>query len=262
MALCAQIFAAAYSLNLYFRANTYRFACGCLAIAFGLMIGRRILPILHLLNDRYLNLTDAFTSLLISLFLLFGIFQIKKVLVELENNNFLLGQTIKTDSLTGALSRPETFCRAQLEIERTFRSKKEISFLMLDIDLFKLVNDRYGHPLGDEVLKNLVMCCQGQLRNIDILGRVGGEEFLIVLPETNQAQALEVAERLRSDVEKRACGKALGNDVFITISIGVAVYDPCKEKSTNSGDILKKCYALCDQAMYRAKQSGRNRICI
>ena len=261
VALCAQIIAAAYSLNLYFRAKTYRVAFGFISIALGLMIGRRILPILHLINDGYLNVIDAFTSLLISLFLLFGIFRMKQVFIELEKKNFLLDQSLKTDFLTGALSRPEAFYRSQIEIERSFRSKKEISFLMLDIDFFKLVNDRYGHPFGDEILKNLVLRCQQQLRVVDILGRVGGEEFFILLPETSQAQALEIAERLRHEVELRPCGQVLGKDVFITISIGISVFDPCKSKSHDPGDVLKQHYELCDQAMYRAKKSGRNRIC-
>ncbi len=261
IALCAQIFAAAYALNLYFRAKAYRLACGFLALALGLMIGRRILPLLHLINDGYLNLTDASTSLLISLFLLFGLFQVKRVLIELENKNFLLGQNLKTDFLTNALSRPETFHRANLEIERSYRNKRELSFLMLDIDHFKAVNDQYGHPVGDQVLKNLVIRCQEELRSMDILGRVGGEEFLIVLPETNQAQALEVAERLRHAVELKPCGSSLERPIFISVSIGLSVFDPCKARMQNSNEVLKEYYELCDQAMYRAKESGRNRIC-
>jgi diguanylate cyclase (GGDEF)-like protein len=262
IALCAQVVAAAYALNLYFRSKAYRPACGFLAVALGLMIGRRILPILHYLVDSHLNLIDAWISLLISAFLLFGIFQIKQILIDLENKNFLLDQSLKTDFLTGALSRPEAFYRSEIEIERSFRGKKETSFLMLDIDFFKLVNDRYGHPFGDEVLKNLVLRCQEQLRVVDILGRVGGEEFFILLPETNQAQALEIAERLRHGVELKPFGRVLGKDVFITISIGISVFDPCKSGPHNPSDVLKQSYELCDQAMYRAKQSGRNRICI
>ena len=97
---------------------------------------------------------------------------------------------------------------------------------------------------------------------MDILGRVGGEEFLIVLPETNKVQALEVAERLRRVVEVKPCGTTLDKAIFITISIGLAVFDPCKARMKSSSEVLKEYYELCDQAMYRAKESGRNRICL
>lgn len=131
---------------------------------------------------------------------------------------------------------------------------------MADIDHFKMINDTYGHPIGDKVLIGLVKCCQEELREIDIFGRVGGEEFLIALPETNHNQAIEVAERLRESISAKPCASIDGKEIFISISIGVAVFDPGIDCTLGAGEALKKYYDLCDQAMYRAKQAGRNQV--
>lgn len=261
LSLLCQVFAAAYAINLFFQAKAYRLTCGFLAVGLGLMVGRRISPLLHVLNQGHVNLSDAVLSLPISLFLLLGMFQLKKVLGELEYKNFALDQSTKLDSLTNAMSRLESFSRAQVEIERSYRSKKSIAFMMLDIDYFKNVNDQYGHPVGDIVLMNLVKYCKEQLRSIDILGRVGGEEFLIVLPETTQEQALEVAERLRKYIESKTCAISQGKDIHITVSIGLAMFNPEKEGLSEPAAVLKTFYSACDQAMYRAKQAGRNQVC-
>jgi diguanylate cyclase len=93
------------------------------------------------------------------------------------------------------------------------------------------------------------------------LGRVGGEEFLIVLPETTQEQALEVAERLRKYIESKTCAISQGKDIHITVSIGLAMFNPEKEGLSESAAVLKTFYSACDQAMYRAKQAGRNQVC-
>jgi diguanylate cyclase (GGDEF)-like protein len=262
IALCLQIAAAGYAINLFFRARAYRLACGFLALGLGLMTGRRVSPLLHVLNHGHVNLVDAWLSIPISLLLLLGMFQFKKLLIELENQHFLLEQYSKLDALTAAMSRPETFARASIEIERSFRSKQCVAFLMMDIDHFKNVNDTYGHPAGDITLTNLVNRCQDELRAIDILGRVGGEEFLIVLPETNASQAYEVAERLRKKVAEKSCATWGEHEISITISVGISVFDPCAEKSRATKGILQKHYEACDHAMYRAKSAGRNQVCV
>ncbi len=260
ISLIAQILAAAYAVNLIFRARLYRLACGFLGLGLTLMIGRRVTPLVVMFIEGRFNLADAWLSLPISIFLLLGMFQFKKLLIELEEKNFALDQSFKIDSLTGAMSRVETLARVDLEIKKSFRNKKHIAFLMADIDCFKGVNDTYGHQVGDQVLVNLVKHCQDELREIDIFGRVGGEEFLIVLPELNEASAYEVADRLRIHIAKEPSANVEGKDIFITISIGVAVYDPHDDSELNPQLVLRKYYELCDQAMYRAKQAGRNRI--
>lgn len=267
-ALLAQLLAALYALNLYRDAKSHHVAAGCFAFGLALMMGRRIYPMYGYLHGEHINLIDAWLSLAISFSLLMGVFHIKQVWGNLESRNFLLNQNLKEDSLTGALSRTETFSRSQLEIERSLRAKDSLSFLMLDIDLFKNINDQYGHPFGDSVLKNLSKVCQAELRAIDIFGRVGGEEFWIVLPHTDINNAQEVAERLRVHISNKPCGKAFTQlhgksesvEVKITVSIGVATFDPIKDREKQAWVILKKYYDLSDKAMYRAKQAGRNRI--
>lgn len=262
IALGLQISAAAYAINIFFRARAYRLACGFLALGLGLMTGRRVSPLLHVLDGSHANLVDAWLSIPISLLLLLGMFEFKKLLIELENKNFLLEEYSKIDPLTLAVSRPEAFARAGIEIERSFRSKQCIAFLMMDIDHFKNVNDTYGHPAGDITLTNLVKRCQKELRAVDILGRVGGEEFLIVLPEINTDQAYEVAERVRKKVAEKPCATWGEHEISITISVGIAVFDPSKDKNRVPKVIIQKYYEASDRAMYRAKSAGRNQVCV
>jgi diguanylate cyclase (GGDEF)-like protein len=260
ISLLCQISAAIFAIGLFFRAHSYRLASGFLAIGLSLMIGRRITPIVQALDTGHMNIVDAWLALPISLFLLLGMFQFRRLLIELEDRNFLLDQFSKTDPLTGAMSRVETFARIDLEIKKSFRSKEPIAFLMVDIDHFKNVNDAYGHPIGDQVLIDLVKRSQDQLREIDVFGRVGGEEFLIALPGLDEKSACEVAERLRMDISSKPSINIGGNDISITISIGIAIYDPYEDHEEFASSILKKYFSLCDQAMYRAKEAGRNRI--
>jgi len=260
VSLICQIFAAIFAIGLFFRAHSYRLACGFLSIGLTLMIGRRISPLVHALNDGHMNIIDAWLSVPISLFLLLGMFQFRRLLIELEDRSFLLDQFSKTDSLTGAMTRAETFSRIDLEIKKSFRSKEPIAFLMVDIDHFKNVNDVYGHPIGDQVLIDLVKRSQEVLREIDIFGRVGGEEFLIVLPGLGEKSAGEVAERLRMYIASKPSIHDARVDIFITISIGLAIYDPHEDHEEFASTILRNYFSLCDQAMYRAKQSGRNKV--
>jgi diguanylate cyclase (GGDEF)-like protein len=259
LAVFAQIFATAYALNLFFRSKSYRLASGLLAIAFGLMIGRRISPLLHFYNDGYYNFLDAFMAIVISLLIFYGVTQLKKIIYDLEEKNFILDRSSKIDSLTQALSRSETFARSELEIERCFRNRDSLSFLMLDIDHFKNINDEYGHPIGDIVLTNLVKHCQEELRAIDIFGRVGGEEFFVVLPGVGMEPAFEVAERLRKKVASLPCAISGGKEIFISISIGVTSFSPLSNGETKADAVLRAFYAKADEAMYLAKAKGRNR---
>ena len=259
MAVVAQVGVTAYALNLFFRSKQYRLASGLVALSFGLMIGRRVAPILLFYTSGHYNLFDAFLALSISLLMFFGVVQLKKIITELEIKNFILDRSSKTDSLTQALSRFETFARAELEIERSLRSQEPVAFLMLDIDFFKKINDQYGHPLGDVVLVNLVKHCQEELRVIDIFGRVGGEEFFVILPGNSIDLAREVAERLRKKVASLPCAVVDGKEVFITISIGVACYSPQSHGETKADIVLRAFYAKADEAMYQAKSNGRNR---
>lgn len=224
------------------------------------MIGRRISPIFHVWSGSDVNLSDALLSVPISLFLFLGIFHIRKILISLEEKNFELDYVARVDPLTGACSRAETFSRAQIEIKQSLRSKDPIAFLMIDIDHFKRVNDIFGHPAGDLVLTGLVKHCQTVLREIDTIGRVGGEEFFVILPKTDKNKAIEIAQRLRLCILENPCTQWCGESIFVTISIGAIMYDPLKSTNKNANTILNFYYEKCDQAMYRAKAAGRNQV--
>jgi diguanylate cyclase (GGDEF)-like protein len=122
---------------------------------------------------------------------------------------------------------------------------------MIDLDHFKRVNDRYNHHVGDIVLKEFVKLCQSHLRKIDLLGRFGGEEFTVLLPGTNIDSARIVAEKLRHTMEHHSI-KADAEQIYITISIGIAQYQP--------GDSIESWINTADERMYQAKRLGRNRV--
>lgn len=153
------------------------------------------------------------------------------------------------DALTGALSRTAVLQACERELHRCRRHGRTMSLLLIDLDHFKTINDTHGHQTGDLVLVDFVQRTQTQLRTHDRIGRYGGEEFLVLLPETTLEAATVVAERIRADVATvRAQLPAY------TISIGIA----CSEEDL-ANDTVNTLIARADQSMYRAKASGRNR---
>ena len=159
-----------------------------------------------------------------------------------------------TDDLTGCLNRRAFFVTAEQELERSGRYGGSVSVLMIDIDHFKQVNDRFGHAVGDRALKAATAAIRANLREIDSFGRLGGEEFAAMLPETSLAGALLVAERLRQAVA--AIDLPLGEGqppLRITASLGVA-------ERTSEASGLDQILARADTALYRAKAAGRNRV--
>lgn len=156
------------------------------------------------------------------------------------------------DSLTGVNNRHHFIKMAEDELHRAKRYNHPTSFLLIDIDHFKMINDTYGHPAGDEVLKALCHTCLSTLRVNDIFGRLGGEEFSVVLPEQEEQGAMAFAERLRSALEGLTVD-ASGDIISFTVSIGVTT----SRQSDDPLDILLK---QADIALYKAKNSGRNRI--
>jgi diguanylate cyclase (GGDEF)-like protein len=163
-----------------------------------------------------------------------------------------LHQQATTDPLTGILNRRAFFEKANQEVARSQRYLKTLSILMLDIDHFKLINDNFGHHNGDKVLRRFAQEAKKPLRTNDYISRVGGEEFAITLPETDLASAKKIAERVRQIVQelKIPIDQQL---IDLTVSIGVAEYDP---EETDIHPTLQRA----DQALYRAKEAGRNRV--
>jgi len=164
-----------------------------------------------------------------------------------------LKRLANTDALTGAYNRRRFLELAGQELARAKRYGGPLSLLMLDLDHFKAVNDNYGHEAGDLVLKDMVRVCQGVLREVDIFGRVGGEEFMALLPETGLDGGRNVAERLRAALAAAPVA-ADGNQISYTASIGVAALE--------SEMTLEPLMKQADQAMYQAKQTGRNRVVV
>jgi len=170
----------------------------------------------------------------------------------------------QTDGLTGVANRRSFHEQLNKEITRAVRSKGNLSFLMMDIDFFKKINDTYGHMVGDDVLRKLVEVTSSTIRNYDFLSRFGGEEFAIILPDSNIEGATSLAERIRNAIEK-TCVVVADSNIKFTVSIGVsALSGETIEYTPGSNNILKqaaeKLIKNSDDAMYAAKQNGRNRI--
>lgn len=155
-----------------------------------------------------------------------------------------------TDELTGMRNRRSLLETARQEFARATRYGHSLSVLMLDIDYFKGINDRYGHDVGDKVLKAVADACRRELRDSDVLGRLGGEEFGVLLPNTGRESAAVVAERLRARIDALRLGGDWGDEIMPKVSVGVAGM----EGASRIEAVLKRA----DQAMYAAKAAGRN----
>ncbi|MFU8771784.1 MAG: diguanylate cyclase, partial [Anaerolineales bacterium] len=159
-----------------------------------------------------------------------------------------------TDPLTGLYNRRGLFELGKKEVARTLQSRCPIAAILLDIDHFKQVNDSFSHAFGDQVLKELSIRCKALLRKTDLLGRYGGEEFAILLPETDEKSAIEIAERLRKSVEEKPIETDRGS-ISVTISLGISIVS---ENTPELAILLDHA----DTAMYAAKQAGRNQFSV
>ena len=158
-----------------------------------------------------------------------------------------------TDSLTEAHTRRYVMEHFEEECLRAQAHKTHVAFLMVDIDFFKSYNDKYGHLTGDQLLREIALVIKAHIREIDIIGRYGGEEFCVVLPDTDYSGAGYVAERIRLAVAE-ATIKAYDTTTKATVSIGISVYP-------QDGKKLSELIDKADWALYRAKQQGRNQVC-
>jgi diguanylate cyclase (GGDEF)-like protein len=176
----------------------------------------------------------------------------EKLLAQLQTANTELAWMASTDSLTGAANRRRFLEALDIESRRAKRNGLPVSLLGLDIDHFKLVNDTHGHPVGDLVLRELVASIKSTLRPHDILGRIGGEEFMVLLPDTSHASAITLAERVRKQVEAMSISHPQGV-LNITVSIGVAEFG-------KDGEAVDQVIKAADDRLYQAKHEGRNRV--
>ncbi|OGX26375.1 MAG: hypothetical protein A3D10_08110 [Omnitrophica WOR_2 bacterium RIFCSPHIGHO2_02_FULL_48_11] len=157
-----------------------------------------------------------------------------------------------TDSLTEVHTRRYFMERFEEELKRAHNRKTPLSLLMIDVDYFKRFNDQYGHMVGDQILHKIGMIIKENIRGIDIVGRYGGEEFVVVLPDTDRKGAGFVAERIRSATEATQI-QAYDTVVSVTISIGLTVFP-------DDAESLSQLIEKADQSLYQAKSTGRNRI--
>ncbi|MEW5947765.1 MAG: diguanylate cyclase [bacterium] len=157
-----------------------------------------------------------------------------------------------TDGLTGVYNRRYFERSLERELRRAERYGRDLGLVMLDIDHFKKLNDRYGHPTGDAVLKEIAAIISDSVRNIDVVARYGGEEFALVVPETSLDGTRELAERLRKSVEEHRFVSENGKPIRATISLGVSAYPDVKTHEA--------LIQTADEALYRSKKAGRNRV--
>ncbi len=255
-----QVGAVVLALSLISRLRFQKTATMLLAIGLGLMAIRRLIPFQHFSFEHGFpngdHQADSVLSLVISTLLFLGLLGLRKSMHRLEDYTDLIESRSRTDYLTGAWNRLEIERRIELEIGRSRRYASPVALVLFDIDHFKRINDSYGHEAGDEVLKNLVSYCHANIREIDVLGRFGGEEFLVLMPNTDEGAAFSAAERLREGVAERVCGSHRGDAIRITISLGVSVIHPAAD--VDSYQEMKRLISQADQAMYLAKQGGRN----
>lgn len=156
------------------------------------------------------------------------------------------------DSLTGTLNRPAFYQHAEKEFARSKRYYRPLAVIMLDIDHFKHINDQYGHHGGDQVLQIFAEACQEVIRSTDVMGRVGGEEFVLLLPDTPMNAAFNLAERLRARINKYPY---LAGDMLIEVTASLGVAELHRE-DTDFRALLRRA----DDALYQAKHAGRNQV--
>ena len=173
-------------------------------------------------------------------------------IVERQKAQAQLLELATTDSLTGLHNRRYFMDSAHQEFDRARRYQMPLSLLLLDADYFKTINDRYGHPVGDQALQVLAAIGQRLLREVDLFARIGGEEFAILLPQTDAVAAWNVAERLRQAIMDQPTSTGEG-PLRLTVSLGLASLGPA---TVDLDDLLRRA----DVALYQAKLNGRNRV--
>ena len=193
-------------------------------------------------------------------------FEVLSAYLALQVKKVRLYETVKElsirDGLTGVFVRRHFLERLDEELKRSIKYNLSLAVLMLDIDHFKRYNDDYGHLAGDATLKQVAALLRENLRKVDIVARYGGEEFVVVIPEAQTAEALEVAERIRSNVA-RYNFKIYNDQSRVTVSIGIAMFpEDIPDWAAKSGpsELAAELIRHADQALYRAKDEGRNRV--
>ncbi len=229
-----------------------------IAIVVGSALARSILRPLHLLEEGADRLGTGDLSHRVSLATQDELGHLGGTLnamaEKLANSQKALEDLSAHDGLTGLYNYREFHRRLTEEVQRSLRYDHPFSLLILDIDDFKAVNDTYGHLAGDEALRGLAALIRRAVRPVDEVARYGGEEFAILLPETPGPGAFATAERIRDIIATHPIAISPGQTVGLTVSIGVAIYPQDAQSE-------EKLIGAADQALYTAKNGGRNRVC-
>ncbi len=189
-----------------------------------------------------------------------------KVIATLEENTKELQKISRTDPLTGLWNRRYFFEVAEHEMQRALRYKRSLAIAMTDIDHFKAINDTYGHPAGDEVLRVFSQTLEKNIRTSDTLARFGGEEFIFLFPEINEEEAQRILEKIRYKIEQLHVDYE-GNNITFTSSFGVYVFQPeslqhWPDTDEEAKTTVKALIDKADSALYQAKENGRNRVIV
>jgi diguanylate cyclase (GGDEF)-like protein len=173
--------------------------------------------------------------------------------VKLQEANSRLSDEARYDALTGALSRRYFLDRLRTELRAAQQSRRPLSLMIADLDHFKQINDRYGHATGDRALEYFIRVCERVLRPSDAVGRLGGEEFGMLMPGATVDQAEQLAEQIRLDF-RRGRPQSIPDDIGLSVSIGIAI--------VQREDSPERLLSRADQALYLAKARGRNRCMV
>jgi diguanylate cyclase (GGDEF)-like protein len=211
-------------------------------------IGALVAPTVDVLAPQPLN---AATFLFYTAFILVSTLGV--MWMEIESLQGELVRSARYDSLTGLYNRGTFLAEFEREVSRSARGGPAFSLAIFDLDHFKLINDRYGHPVGDSVLKAFAEALRASIRKHDVVGRYGGEEFALLMPQTGKETAVRVAERVRRELEARGVSVD-GKRIEVTVSAGIASHGI-------DGQDWDALLTAADDALYEAKHAGRNRIC-
>lgn len=241
--------------------SSYLFTSAVFAL-YGVLLALRLLTVFTMPERANPFQADIWQSLLfmativLSIALTFGFFMMTnaRLSLDLHNAQAELQIMAMTDFLTGAYNRRSFSAVGQRECARAQRNASPLGLLIIDIDHFKAINDTYGHLAGDEILCAIVAACRQHLRQVDLLARWGGEEFAVLLPETDRAGCQNVAEKLRQSVAQLTVPGG-SEQAHITISIGGAMWTPEDED-------LEALLRRADMALYQAKRRGRDCVVI
>ncbi|MDE2424240.1 MAG: GGDEF domain-containing protein [Betaproteobacteria bacterium] len=227
----------------------YLYAVICLSLIF-LALVDVLIKYLHKDSLGFFSLIHIDTVVLIIISAL--------LMTILITRNHQLYSDLMYDELTKVYSRKEIFTKFHQELIRSNRTLKPISIMIVDIDNFKYINDNYGHPIGDCILRNISSQLTDFLRSVDHIGRIGGDEFLIILPETNSEVAKDIASRIISLINNSSYQPSINTLINISVSIGLTAYIPTvfykKTILTNANHVMDSV----DKALYQVKKKGKN----